>query len=395
MKGLIFLALLAANFLLGANHSLAQGSLTPPGAPGPSMKTLDQLEPRQPISTIGYNITTAGSYYLTTNLNGSTNGLIIASDNVSIDLSGFTITGNGSNYGILVSGIRTNLTIQNGTVTRFAGGIAAITANYGRFDRLKLIQAGNGFDVGNSAIVTDCAVYGCAYGINAGANAIVRSCMAQKNTGSGIVVGDNSVVSGCTAAANTGTFIHGIVLRNACTITDSTSFSNSFYGISMGEGSVAKNCTSRSNAYGGFSVNACSMITGCTASGNAAYGIFTSHGNTIKDCTVDGNLDVGIFASYDCQIVGNNCSANGPSVAAKGAGIYVGDSPCRIEANNVTGNYYGIQVTTTSAGANALIIRNSASGNTTNYVFSGGIAGPIVTSATIGSSSNPNANYSY
>ena len=44
---------------------------------------------------------------------------------------------------------------------------------------------------------------------------------------------------------------------------------------------------------------------------------------------------------------------------------------------------------------NNLVIRNSAQGNTTNYIDNtgGNSIGPIVTSATIASSSNPHANY--
>lgn len=42
-----------------------QGSLTPPGAPAPTMRTLDQVEPRTPISALPYVISKSGSYYVT------------------------------------------------------------------------------------------------------------------------------------------------------------------------------------------------------------------------------------------------------------------------------------------------------------------------------------------
>jgi hypothetical protein len=42
---------------------LAQGSLTPPpGAPAPTMKTLDQIEARTPISSAPFTISAPGSY---------------------------------------------------------------------------------------------------------------------------------------------------------------------------------------------------------------------------------------------------------------------------------------------------------------------------------------------
>src|SRR6267378_5566906 len=87
---------LAMMLLLGAFRSaLAQGSLTPPGAPSPTMKTLTQIEPRTPISSLPYTITNAGSYYLTTNLTGASgsNGVTIASGNVTLDLNGFALLG--------------------------------------------------------------------------------------------------------------------------------------------------------------------------------------------------------------------------------------------------------------------------------------------------------------
>src|ERR1700675_3088171 len=100
----------------------SQGSLTPPGAPGPTMKSLDQIEARTPISSLPFTISASGSYYLTGNLiaTGSTAGITISADNVTLDLNGFALIGNlGSSSpvaGINVPSGQRNLCIRNGTV---------------------------------------------------------------------------------------------------------------------------------------------------------------------------------------------------------------------------------------------------------------------------------------
>src|SRR5687767_18893 len=98
---------------------LAQGDLTPPGAPAPTMKTLQQVEPRTPISSLPFAINQAGSYYLTTNLSGVSgqSGITIAAHNVTIDLGGFDLAGvPGALSGIVLSGVRTNLAVRNGII---------------------------------------------------------------------------------------------------------------------------------------------------------------------------------------------------------------------------------------------------------------------------------------
>ena len=60
--------------MLIAFHVQAQGSLTPPGAPATTMKTLEQVEPRIDVLTLSgdatyhHVITQPGSYYLSGNL---------------------------------------------------------------------------------------------------------------------------------------------------------------------------------------------------------------------------------------------------------------------------------------------------------------------------------------
>src|SRR5580704_7915636 len=78
--------------------AFGQGSLTPPGAPAPSMKSLDQIQPRTPISS-PVAITQPGSYYLTTNIVGAFSLTILTSD-VTLDLNGFTITITNNSDGI-------------------------------------------------------------------------------------------------------------------------------------------------------------------------------------------------------------------------------------------------------------------------------------------------------
>lgn len=140
-------------FLSSAAALFAQGSLTPPGAPAPLMKSLDQIEPRIPIDALhtpgngesAYVITNSGSYYLTTNLNtafGTAYLITITANNVAIDLRGFSLLGNLTTpYGIAAPNFQTNVVIRNGTVSGFTSyGVYCANVYNGAFDRLTVFQ---------------------------------------------------------------------------------------------------------------------------------------------------------------------------------------------------------------------------------------------------------------
>lgn len=74
------------------------------------------------ITSIPYTIDNPGFYYLVKNLSGP---IYIHSNNVTLDLMGFTLSGSGFGTGINIDGIFENVEIRNGTVFNFADGVGA------------------------------------------------------------------------------------------------------------------------------------------------------------------------------------------------------------------------------------------------------------------------------
>ena len=203
MKTTLLKTFLALVWLSTLNSELstahAQGALTPPGAPAPMMKSLDQVEARTPISAAPFTINASGSYYLTTNLTTTvSNAITIAVSGVTLDLNGFTIASTMANavnggYAILLGSGLSDLTILN-------GHIRSGVTNSG-------VYAGSGFNYGIyyagtapvNTRVSGVSVAGClAYGIylNIGDSTVVEACTVRTMGGHGIRA---STIKSCVA----------------------------------------------------------------------------------------------------------------------------------------------------------------------------------------------------
>jgi len=150
---------------LVSQRGRSQGVLAPQGPPAPSMKTLDQTEPRIPVSG-PMAITTPGSYYLTGNIlagDDIASPFTITSSQVTFDLRGYSIFCANSTSGIEVNS-GDQVVIQNGSIRGGAFGVSVADVNAGvgsvKLERLQITaatSAGISASGANRAIVvSDC-----------------------------------------------------------------------------------------------------------------------------------------------------------------------------------------------------------------------------------------------
>jgi hypothetical protein len=306
--------------------SHAQGNLTPPGPPGATMKSLSQIEPRVPISSLPCLISNSGAYYITTNLTGTagTNGITVAANDVSLDLSGFALIGvsgslDGIRVGLTGSDTYTNIAVFNGTIRNWDqnGFNSAYSCYNARFERLQVAYNKGGGLVGYLFC-------------------LFRDCQAITNSSSGLT-GYNSIFESCNTVGNSGDGIY---------------------------------------ASGGRVIN-------CSSSYNAGAGVRAFNGGMATGCLCSQNARSGIAIGTDSAALGNTCVGNNTSGNGVEAGILAFFGPGRIEGNHVSyGMGYGIMVS--SGQTRVVVVKNTTAGNTNNIysIPAGNDVGPWGKAAT-------------
>jgi hypothetical protein len=380
------------------------GSLNPPAAPtAGTMKPLDQVEPRTPITSVPYTISTSGSYYLTQNMSCSTGtAILISADNVVVDLGGFTLTGTGANYG-LYSYERTNVEIRNGTVLNFATNGVHSGGNSCKNHRILnvFVSGCPGYGIyaygyksastnGGGHRVEGCTVRQCGNAttdtaVFAGFNSIVKNCIIQENAGDGLFLwsngiaegnnvsrnGDNGIGTGyyCTILQNViqGNAHGGLYLGRTGVVKHNTITENSgSYGLYAGQGSLIENNTVALTAGsdGIRSGSGCQIISNVVRD-NDGIGIYGGNGSSILNNTVQNNnalgtaTDAGIYAADENVVRGNHCTSN------KQYNMYVSFYRNIIENNTLIGD--GSQVGIHFVYAGNFYANNRASNHTTAY----------------------------
>jgi hypothetical protein len=282
------------------------GELNPTSGPAPSMKTLDEVEPRIPIheKDLPLFITSPGSYYFAEDIYFKKDvlaAIVINTSNVTIDLCGFSLAGTKDcDYGIYCQELQ-NVRIHNGTIRTFKE---------------------NGIHMPlHSHVVEDMRITDVSVGIYIGDKCRVNKCTVTCPEDLGIRCGKNAVISDCIVAN---------YIKPECST-----------GIMCDENSNVFNCNVNYTVNKGIIVGSYSRVNGCSVSMASDVGIYSQSSSVVSDCAVYG-CGIGIQAEYDGYLYNNNVSSCSNYGIKLGYNNTVKNNKIRCSQKGVYGLYHNM-----------------------------------------------------
>ena len=235
------------------------GPLDPPGPPG---STDGVRVPGTPISSLPFPITQPGYYYVTRDLTAPAGqpGITIASDDVTVDLGGFTLRPGDSPTGYIgvlvfqVPGPRRarNIEVRNGGLVGWNSGINADNAEYSKIHDVRVLGS---WGTGISMLLSyDVRLWNCEVSLGASSgiritDGAIRNCTVTDNALEGIRADGRSLVENNEVHGND---TYGIIIADDNGVLRDNSFSGSPTDIVVA--SSADGVTLQGNVYCTLSV---------------------------------------------------------------------------------------------------------------------------------------------
>ncbi len=336
-----------ACLVLGAGSALAGPMTPPPGAPGATMKTLVEVEPRTAINATNtpgdadsvYRITQPGSYYLTGDLVGAAgkHTVQIESGDVTIDLNGFSMRGVGAggrafgDHGIDELPSLRGVRIMNGSVVDHTYGVSSSHIH--------------GLSIENVSFSNGYA------GVSATGTVTIRDCTFSGFTGSGADLdGAGATVRNCSfISCGLGLYASG-TLAQGCFVRSCTD------GISMYAGAVI-DCVVEGSADEAISLNYGSSAVRCIVTGGTTGIECIAARTSVRECSVQNVTGDAIRVGVGPATVTENTARLAGSAGIR---VLVGATRVHVEGNTGTDNLTGVYI----AGTDCTIVRNTFGRNT-------------------------------
>ncbi len=349
----------------------------PPGPVGPTMKPLDEVEPRIPIDRLPYTISISGSYYLTESLVGVAGevGILVRARRVTIDLNGFELRGAAGTLDAIqvIEGITpcADLVVRNGAIFGWERvGINASCVSGSVFEDLR-IEGNTGFAIlaADFAVARNVRVQDNGSGIEFGVGSLVENVVAAGNRDDGIGVDTRSIVLNSSAINNQGI---GVRAGPRCVIENVTASGNTAVGVRIEAGSTATRVTSEENGNIGIALNGKGVVVDSIASNNTPTGILAFAGSRIERCAASDNTMNGIVLNGPGVLKDNTLVDNPTQILLNGDGS-------RVEGNDISGGTTGVK----GAGTGNLVVRSIVRGAKTPFDLApGNLLGPVSTTMT-------------